>query len=199
MGNYQQRPQVQRPRPQQVPQGYTRHPGNHPRRQPEPPSNGKFYVIIAILALLVVVLTVALFMTNCTGPEQSAEQQGQGGAHESGAQVDFDGSAYADTGAGVMYLRTAGGTSEDGNVPEIAVQKDTMMMQIELDTEGMDGSVCTVYIDGMENTTINAGELTQQAITLQGDALKSGSHTVELVKMDGDVPAIYKKAEYKVA
>ena len=97
-----------------------------------------------------------------------------------------------------MYLATAGGTSEGGKVPEIAGGTNTMM-QIELDTDGMDGSVCTVYIDGVENTTMNAGERTQQALTLQGDALAKGEHTVELVKMDGDKPAIYKKAQYKVA
>lgn len=111
----------------------------------------------------------------------------------------FDGSAFSDTGAGIMYLRTAGGTSEGGKVPELAIKADTQMMQIEMDTDGMDGSVCIVYIDGLENTTMNAGERTQQTITLQSDALKSGNHTVELVKMGGATPAIYKKAEYKVA
>lgn len=96
-----------------------------------------------------------------------------------------------------MHLATAGGTTENGNVPEIAGGSKTMV-QIELDTNGMDGSVCTVYIDGVENTTMNAGERTQQSITLQGDALAKGEHVVELVKMDGDKPAIYKKAQYKV-
>lgn len=146
---------------------------------------------------------VALVATlaGCSGGEQQeAHDAGSDQpAQEQEAAKGFDGSAYSDTGAGIMYLRTPGGTSEDGNVPEIAVQKDTQLMQIELDIEGMDGSVCTVYVDGMENTTMNAGERVQQSITLQGDALKSGSHTVELVKMEGDVPAIYKKAEYKVA
>ena len=111
--------------------------------------------------------------------------------------MDFDGSAFTDTGEGVMYLRTAGGTSENGNVPEIAA-KSTSIVQIELDTDNMDGSVCTVYVDGMENTKLNAGERTQNTLTIQGDAVAAGTHTVELVKMDGDKPAIYKKAEYKV-
>lgn len=143
----------------------------------------------------------AATLAGCSGGEQqkAPDAGSEQPAQEQKAAKDFDGSAYSDTGAGVMYLRTAGGTSEDGNVPEIAVQKDTQLMQIELDTEGMDGSVCTVYIDGVENTTMNAGERTQQSIALQGDALKAGEHTVELVKMDGDAPAIYKKAEYKVA
>lgn len=73
-------------------------------------------------------------------------------------------------------------------------------MQIEVDTQGMDGSVCTVYVDGMENTTMNAGAMTQQSITLEGDDLKQGEHTVELVKLDDSgKPVIYKVAQYKVA
>ena len=71
------------------------------------------------------------------------------------------------------------------------------MMQIGLDTDGMDGSVCTVYVDGMENTTLNAGERTQNSISLTGDALSAGTHTVELVKMDGDAVVIYKSAQYE--
>ena len=96
-----------------------------------------------------------------------------------------------------MYLKTAGGTTEDGNVPEIAV-KPNSVIQIELDTKGMDGSVCTIYVDGIENSKVNAGERTQNALTIQGDAIAAGTHTVELVKMDGDKPTIYKKAEYTV-
>lgn len=130
-----------------------------------------------------------------TAKEQPAQEQK---APESkAAAMDFDGSKCSDTGAGTMYLRTAGGTSEDGKVPEIA--GGASVMQIELDTDGMDGSVCTVYIDGMQNTTMNASERTQQSITLESAALEAGAHTVELVAMEGDTPTVYKKAEYKVA
>lgn len=96
-----------------------------------------------------------------------------------------------------MFLKTAGGTTEDGNIPEIAA-KPGAIMQIELDTKGMDGSVCTVYVDGIENEKMNAGERVQQVLTIQGDAVEAGVHTVELVKMDGDKPVIYKMAQYKM-
>ena len=154
------------------------------------------------LAVIAMAAVVALVLAGCGGSSQSsgASSASSGSAEASSskaAAMDFDGSAFTDTGEGVMYLRTAGGTSENGNVPEIAA-KSTSIVQIELDTDNMDGSVCTVYVDGMENTKLNAGERTQNTLTIQGDAVAAGTHTVELVKMDGDKPAIYKKAEYKV-
>ena len=110
----------------------------------------------------------------------------------------FDGSAFSDTGAGTMYVMTgSNNTSENGNVPELAVSANTSAKQISLCTRDMDGSVCTVYVDGVYNTEINANSRLDTVITLSGDALKEGVHKVELVKMDGDTPAIYKSAEYK--
>ena len=61
----------------------------------------------------------------------------------------------------------------------------------------MDGSVCTVYVDGVENSTVNAGEMSQNGIVIGEGATEPGVHTVELVKMDGDAPAIYKVAQYE--
>ena len=111
--------------------------------------------------------------------------------------LDFDGSGMSDTGAGIMYLSTGGGTSEDGNVPEI-VADDVVIMQIGVNYFEGDGSVATVYVDGMENTRMNAGDV-QMTIDLEGDALKPGTHKVEVVAQDGDTVTIYKSAEYKVA
>lgn len=112
------------------------------------------------------------------------------------ADLDFDGSGMSDTGAGIMYLSTGGGTSEDGNVPEI-VADDVAIMQIGVNYFEGDGSVATVYVDGMENTRMNAGDV-QMTIDLEGDALKPGTHKVEVVAKDGDAVTIYKAAEYKI-
>lgn len=121
---------------------------------------------------------------------------GSGGGQSSSAALDFDGSNATEAGEGVMYIATAGGTSEGGNVPQIT---GGTLVQIEVDTQGMDGSVCTVYVDGMENDKMNAGERTQNSISLTGDALKKGTHTVELVKLDeSGNPVIYKVAQYEV-
>lgn len=152
------------------------------------------------IAIAACAAVLAMALAGCGGSTSSsaaASSSASSSVSASSSAAAFDGSGFSDTGAGTMHLATAGGTSENGNVPEIAGGTNTMM-QIELDTNGMDGSVCTVYVDGVELTTMNAGERTQQALTLQGDALAKGEHVVELVKMDGDKPAIYKKAQYKV-
>ena len=158
------------------------------------------------LAIIVLASLFALALAGCGGSSQSSSSAAASSGSASASSVsessdsaakDFDGSSFTDTGAGTMILATAGGTSEGGNVPEIAA-KPGSIMQLEIDTDGMDGSVCTVYVDGMENMTMNAGERTQNTLTIQGQAVEAGLHTVELVKMDGDKPAIYKKAEYKM-
>lgn len=97
-----------------------------------------------------------------------------------------------------MTLSTAGGTSEGGNVPQVAAKSTTSMMQIGLDYNGGDGTVCTVYIDGVENTKMNAAERSQNTLTLEGGALSAGKHKVEMVAMDDATPKIYKSAEYEI-
>lgn len=142
-------------------------------------------------------VALAASMAGCAGGEAPEEKAAQPEAQQQeagAAQKDFDGSVYSDTGEGVMYLATAGGTSEGGKVPQIAAGGT---LSIDVVTEGMDGSVCTVYVDGMENSTVNAGEMSQNGIVIGEGATEPGVHTVELVKMDGDVPAIYKAAQYE--
>ncbi len=149
--------------------------------------------VSAVFVVLVGVV-LALCLCGCSSGNSSSESSSEPAAEQT---KDFDGANATDTGEGVMYIATAGGTSEDSNIPEITGEGT---MQIEVDTQGMDGSVCTVYVDGMENTTMNAGAMTQQSITLEGDDLKQGEHTVELVKLDDTgSPVIYKVAKYKVA
>lgn len=153
--------------------------------------------------LIVAVAAAALVALAGCGSQGAASQPASSGASSeqsvsavAAAEKDFDGSGCSDAGAGTMVLATAGGTSEGGNVPEIpAVANGGKQLGLNLD--GGDGSVCTLYVDGMENSKVNFGERSQTTFTVQGEQLGEGVHTVELVKMDGDAPAIYKKAEYR--
>ena len=155
---------------------------------------------IAIVGAVTCASMLALSLAGCasgdTGSSSTSAASSAAQEQTQEAAKDFDGSSYTDTGAGEMYLSTAGGTSQDGNVPEIAASPDTVM-QIGLNYVDGDGSVCTVYVDGMENTSFNAGT-TQQSITIMGDAVAEGEHLVEVVAMNGDEPAIYKSAKYAV-
>lgn len=149
---------------------------------------------------------MALVLVGCGGSSSSASAAASSSASSdasssvsSASAVDkFDGSAFADTGAGTMFLYTAGGSSEDGKVPQVAIKKGTTLTQIDINYRDGDGSVCTVYVDGAENTKMNASQYMQSTLTLQGDELADGVHTVEMVAMDGDEPAIYKKAQYEI-
>ena len=144
-------------------------------------------------------LVVALSFAGCgsTAPEGTAEEPAAQQQEEQAAQVDFDGTGLEDTGAGTMYLSSAAGTTEDGNVPEI-VADGMDLMQIGINYFDGDGSVCTVYVDGMENMRLNAGSV-QMQLELTGPALEPGTHKVEVVAQDGDTVTIYKSAEYKIA
>ena len=159
-------------------------------------------VVIAALAAI-----MALALAGCGGSSASSASasasssaaSSEAASSTSSAAADkFDGSSFVDTGDGEMILRTAGGTSENGNVPQAAVKKGTTFMQIDIEYHGGNGAVCKVYVDGIDNMPMNAAENIQSTLTLQGDALDAGVHTVEMVAMDGDEPVIYKKAQYEI-
>ena len=152
------------------------------------------------VALAAVAIAATLGLAGCGGTDTQTGETVDQPAQEQVA-LDFDGNGLSDTGSGTMTLATAGGSTEGGNVPEIANPGANALISIEIDYEGGDGSVCDVYVDGMSiDTQINADEyLGQYSIALSGDALAPGEHTVEVVSMDGDSVSIYKTATYSVS
>lgn len=130
-----------------------------------------------------------------------SEAQETEAATEAAAGVDFSGD-YEDMGDGTMYIACASGTSEDGNVPVLFEAADTVLDQIGLDSMDMDGShLSYIYIDGKETAKEQLAE-SQISLDLQGDALKEGTHKVEVVQYDNDDPSgtviTYKTASYEV-
>ncbi|HSQ88697.1 hypothetical protein [Romboutsia sp.] len=106
-------------------------------------------------------------------------------------------------GNGTIIVSTAGGTSEDGNIPVVFAEEDLVLEQIGLDAEDFDGSKLSyIYIDGMNNTKEQLGEMTQTTLTLDGDALNKGTHKVEVVQYDNDEATgkaiTYKTASYEI-
>ncbi len=118
------------------------------------------------------------------------------------ATKDLPDGDYQDTGSGSIIIATAGGTSENGNVPVIYESADTMLDQIELDSTEFDGSKLSfIYIDGM---LVSKEQLTdsQVSLDLQDQSLSVGTHLVEVLQYDGDSPdnsyVTYKSASYEV-
>ena len=158
-----------------------------------------------VLMVTVFSAILAIGMVGCGGGSASSassstasQPSGSAASSSASAAASFDGSAYSDTGEGYMLLWTPGGSSEDGKVPQVAMKKGTVLTQITIEYHEGDGSVCTVYVDGIENTKMNASPNISSTLTLQGDEITEGVHTVEMVKMEGDTPVIYKKAQYEM-
>ena len=152
-------------------------------------------------------LVLSLVLTACGGaPQQNTQSTAQPQTkqeQQAPAKKDFDGSKQAEVGEGSVMLATAAGTTENGNVPKLTIQKDTQLTQIEVDTKDLDRSAVThIYVDGIENTKGNYGD-SQNAISLTGDALKAGDHIVEVVQFKGDDASgevvFYRKLSYQIA
>ena len=147
----------------------------------------------------------ALVLTACGGNVQETQTTSQNTStkQETTAKKDFDGSKQSEVGEGEVILCTAAGTSENGNVPKMTISKDTQLTQVEVDTKGLDGSTVTyIYVDGIEAQKGNMGD-SQQSVTLQGDALKAGTHTIEVVQFKGDDTkggvVFYRKVIFEIA
>lgn len=93
----------------------------------------------------------------------------------------------ADTGSATVYISTASGTSENGEVPVEIISQDTTADQIGVTAENFDGVKMTyIYIDGIVNNITQYGEMTDDVIELEGDALKEGTHNVQFIQYDND-------------
>lgn len=111
--------------------------------------------------------------------------------------VTFDGSGYSDTGAGVMYVVTPDGSTENMEAPKYIPQENELMGSIEVDTWDMEYTDAKVYVDGIEAGDFVTGDV-QGTVMIQGKMLMPGKHKVELVAMDGDTVTIYKTGQYEV-
>lgn len=111
--------------------------------------------------------------------------------------LDFDGTGFEDTGDLSFTLYTSGGTTEDGNVPQILINPDTIGYGVDVEIRDGDGTICAVYIDGHERAKLNASDVQQQVLFEESD-MTEGKHKVELVSASDNGATIYKSAEYEV-
>lgn len=90
-------------------------------------------------------------------------------------------------GKGTIYISTPSGTSENGSVPVLMVEKDTSITQIGLNASNFDGSkVSYIYVNKKFVQKEQLGEMTQSSLNLEGDLLKDGTYTVSVVQYEND-------------
>ena len=143
----------------------------------------------------------ALLLVGCGGNKESGSVAATSSAasdqqETASAQLDFDGTGLTEAGDFEFYISTSGGTSEGGKVPKIVYKPGTMGVGVDVVVQGGDGTVCTVYIDGMKRVMMNAGDA-QKIIQFEEADTTEGIHKLELVSDDGG-KTVYKVAQYEI-
>lgn len=116
---------------------------------------------------------------------------------ESSAAETIPAGDYTASGNGTVYLSTAGGTTEDGNIPVVSASSDMQIKQIGINANGYDGSMMAcIYIDG---NLVDKQQLSdsQSTLDLSGDSLSEGTHKVEVVQYTGDTVSADNVATYQ--
>lgn len=152
---------------------------------------------------------VAASLAACGNSDNAADKTEPQAKTESNAteekqvtkEKDLPDGDYQDMGNGTMYISTAGGTSENGNVPVVFVS-DEILLQIGLNTSAFDGSKLSfIYVDGMLATKEQLSD-SQITLDLSEDMLTVGNHKVEVTQYENDDPTgnmvTYKQAAYEV-
>lgn len=155
---------------------------------------------------------MAMSITACGGEKEapqnnepkteSVEEEPKAEAPKEETKRDLPEGNYSDMGAGKFSIQTEGGDSADGTIPVLFIS-DELLVQIGYCAEGMGGShLSFIYIDGMEVSKEQLGDMVQGTIDLQEDTLNKGIHTVEVVQYSTDEPngeiITYKSCQYEV-
>lgn len=159
-----------------------------------------------VILLLTFVLPISLIACGSSEetapPKNGSNLETQEESSKPSSERDFPEGEYSDTGSGSFSIQTASGDSADGSIPVLFIS-DEILVQIGYKAENMDGGhISFIYIDGMEVSTEQLGELVQGGIDLTDSSLGEGLHTIEVVqystdKPDGDI-ITYKTCQYEV-
>lgn len=146
---------------------------------------------LSLLLGAMVVLSMVIALTACGGSQSSPK-----------TARDFDGSGIAETGEGTIYLVTSDGTSLEGPLT-VTIPKDSSSAHLGVCfQEFPDAQTTHVYVDGMEMTKGTYGDGSEVTLSLEGDAIKRGTHSVEVVQFadnqTGSSPVLYKKVDFEV-
>lgn len=110
---------------------------------------------------------------------------------------------FSDTGSGKITLYTAGGNSENGNIPVIYAGAEDTLIQLSLGSRDFDGSKLSfIYIDGKLVDKEQLSEYSEVNVNLIEFMLNPGTHKVEVMQFDNDdtstQPITYKTESYEI-
>ncbi|MFP9131282.1 hypothetical protein [Niallia sp. BSM11] len=147
---------------------------------------------------LLIMIFLATVLTACGNDSQDKNNDNsssENSTQNDNQKVDEEESKYPfpedseQVGNATVTITTASGSSEDGNVPVLIVQQDTLMEQIGMDLANFQGDKQTfVYADKRFVQAEQVGELTQTSLDVEGNLLDTGTHTVTAVQFEGDDP-----------
>lgn len=156
------------------------------------------------LLVLLVIVTIAVsgFLTGCGSSNGSKSKTTSSSKKQTTKKIDFDETKYTDTGSGTFALSNESGSTADGKNITVYAGNDDYLIQIEYDTEGVNGNALSyLYVDGMEKDKEQVSDA-QVTFDLKGNDLKPGTHKVELVQFENDDPSgtvtMYKTASYDI-
>jgi hypothetical protein len=138
-------------------------------------------------------------VTKSSSIESATESAVESGSSEA---KDLSAGDYKDTGKGEFAISTPSGTSENGNVPIIFTDKNSVMGGLGIYVRKFDGAKLSyVYVDGKLIKKDQYAD-TDTSINLKSQNITAGTHKVEIAQYDTDSPdgklITYKSASYEV-
>ena len=145
-------------------------------------ANRGLYALVAVLLSVSLVGCGASDAPDTTNKETEAPQATQEAPVEKKAVIED----VEDIGEGECYLTGPGGDTKEGDTVQLFVSPDTVMMDIGIDAEGMDGSKLSyIYVDG---NLVQKEQMSdyQGSITLKDNLLDPGVHQVTVKQYDNN-------------
>ncbi len=164
----------------------------------------KLLLFIEVIILCVVLVT----FTGCSNGkiENNVVESDNVEKQVEQLKKDIPSGEFSDMGKGTFKIRTVSGTSENGNIPVIFVDKDYMAGQkyemeinVGISTRNFDATrLTTIYVDGVSHKKDQLGD-TDTSVNVSSKLSTVGIHKIELLQFDDDNEVItYKSAEYEV-
>ena len=142
--------------------------------------NKGLYALIALMLSVSLVGCGASDAPDTTNNDGEAPQATQEAPVEKKAVIED----VEDIGEGECYLTGPGGDTKEGDTVQFFSSPDTVMMDIGIGAEGMDGSKLSyIYVDGNLVQKEQMGEY-QGGITLKDNLLDPGVHQVIVKQYD---------------